>query len=612
MSLEFEMPLFSLIFIFLLAVVYFTKPSIKLSENKYYGMIIVFSLIETFLSSIVHFICAFNDFDFINTKYYPFINFANKIVTTAFVGVFICLLIYVMIISYEKIRKNEVKIKIGLLFFIILFFIVTFFTKIILVEENYVTNVKGSTPFLGYIFIAIFIIASFIVAILNIKKYDKRYLSIFFVIPLMGCMYAMTVYFPSIILYDLVLALLCYIMYFTIENPDLKLISELNIAKTQAEKANNAKTEFLSSMSHEIRTPLNAVVGFSESLLEENISEEAKEQAKYIVSSSESLLEIVNGILDISKIEANKLEIINSEYSFKKIFDDLVSISKSKLGERQIEFITEYDESIPGVFYGDYTRVKQIILNLLTNAIKYTKEGYIKFKVDSIINGNTCRLIINVEDSGIGIKKENIDKLFTKFERLQVEKNTTAEGTGLGLAITKKLVELMNGKITVQSTVDKGSKFSVILDQEIVKGKTILDDIEEKIDYNKKDYTSYKILVVDDNIVNIKVAARLLKNYNIALIECKSGQECIDKINDGEKFDLLLLDDMMPGMSGTETFKKLKENEEFKIPTVCLTANAISGMKEKYLKLGFDDYLAKPIDRKELDRILKKYLGGKK
>ena len=288
--------------------------------------------------------------------------------------------------------------------------------------------------------------------------------------------------------------------------------------------------------------------------------------------------------------------------------DELITLSKGRLGDKPIEFKTNIDPSIPKVLYGDVSRIKQICVNILTNAIKYTKEGWIEFKISGVIKNNVCRLIISVEDTGIGIKKENIDKLFNKFERLDLEDNITIEGTGLGLAITKKLVELMNGKIVVQSVFGKGSKFTVSIDQRIVKNPTIkLEDSPEPVEKIKTH--NKKVLIVDDNKINLKVAERLLKSYGIDTESVESGAAALEKIQNGEKYDMILLDDMMPKMSGVETLKKLKEIPGFKIITIALTANALTGMREKYLQDGFDDYLAKPINKDELNRIINKYLN---
>ena len=381
------------------------------------------------------------------------------------------------------------------------------------------------------------------------------------------------------------------------------------IAKDAAEKANHAKSDFLSNMSHEIRTPLNAIVGFSESLKEDDIPESAQEKVDDIIMASNNLLEIVNGILDISKIEANKLEIINKEYDIKSMLDELVALTKARIGDKGLEFRVNIDKSIPRVLYGDNIRLKQIILNILTNAVKYTKEGFIDFTVSTVIKDNICRLIISVEDSGIGIKEESIPKLFSKFERLNVEKQLTIEGTGLGLAITKKLVELMNGKIVVQSVYGKGSKFTVSIDQRIISVAPEPTRQAAKSESKIIDASGARILLVDDNELNIKVASVLLKKYNFTIDSCTSGLACLAKIKNNEQYDIIFLDDMMPKMNGRETLKKLKEKADFNTPVIALTANAITGMKQEYLDCGFDDYLAKPIEKPELERIIKKYLN---
>jgi len=387
-------------------------------------------------------------------------------------------------------------------------------------------------------------------------------------------------------------------------------INDLNLAKEQAEKANNYKTEFLSSMSHEIRTPLNVIVGLSQSLTEsDKITGELEQDVNDIIVASNILLDIVNGILDISKIEANKLEIINHDYNPLKMFEELTSLARARMGDKMLDFRVVFDPAIPQILYGDQARIKQVILNLLTNAIKYTKEGFIEFKVSSVVKDNICRLIITIEDSGVGIKTEDINKLFRKFERLNEGGTSSIEGTGLGLAITKKLIELMGGQIVVQSVFGQGSKFSVAINQRIIAVEQV--ETERLIDtamMKTLDFSNKKVLLVDDNRLNLKVAKRLLMKFGFEIEAIDNGYDCINKIEAGEKYNLILLDDMMPGMSGTEALNILRKNPDFKIPVVVLTANAITGMREKYLEAGFDDYLAKPIDKQELYRVLAHFL----
>lgn len=487
-------------------------------------------------------------------------------------------------------------------------FLLALFLPVEIINSNGIMDSTGPLTYLGFVIAALYIVMMLYVLLTSSKEKKKlnknKYIPFYFLIGLLIVVAILRLVIPSINFISILLSLIDLIMIFTIENPDLKMIEALNAAKDQAEKANQAKTDFLSSMSHEIRTPLNAIVGFSSCIEDAKTLDEAKENAKDVVTASNTLLEIVNGILDISKIEAGKMEITNANYQAYDTFKELGKLMIPRATERGLDLQIHIAEDIPKTLYGDAANVKKVITNILSNAVKYTKKGYVKYDVSCVKNGDICRIIVSVEDTGRGIKPENIDKLFNKFERLDEDRNTTVEGTGLGLAITKQLVEMMGGKIIVQSVYGSGSKFTIILNQKIVSEGEKVTVINEN-ESGTISLLGKRVLVVDDNMLNLKVAGKILEKYNPKeLVNVSSGFECVDKIKSGEQFDLILMDDMMPKMSGTETLAKLKKIPGFQTPVVALTANAINGMREKYLSAGFNDYLAKPIEKEPLEKLL--------
>lgn len=582
----------------LIVIIFYSKSRAHNAETKIYSKILIVNLIDTIIT-IAGYIYAKK------------VGQVSGIIYFQKIYMSLMLLISVYIIKYNfAIMKLKETTKTYFDYFLTvtygILFIVILLTPLNVI--NYANVLDGYGLSYDIVLVATIIYLIFIVAtsfynfrtnIYNLKKVIPFICLIFFYI--LG--FVGRHYFPNIMFENFFFSYMLLIMYFTIENPDVKMIEQLNIANANALRANQAKSEFLSSMSHEIRTPLNAIVGLASQINEnKDCPSSMKEDLNDILVSSNTLLEIVGNIIDINKIETSKLVIVNVPYSLRTEINTIIKINKLKLENKDITLNINIEDGVPDNLIGDKNHLKQILNNLLTNAIKYTNNGSISIDISSTNDNNIANLTIKVSDTGIGIRKENLEKLFTKFERLDTEINSNIEGTGLGLVITKKLVELMNGTIEVSSKYNVGSTFLVKLPQKMSSTPSTL----EKSNIIKD--SSKKILLVDDNKLNIKVAKRLLNSLGYDnIVECYNGEECLEKVKN-DTFDIILMDIMMPIMDGPTALKNLQSLPNFNTPVVAITADALATSKEHYLSLGFNDYLSKPYTKEQLQDKLAKYI----
>ncbi|MCR5336996.1 MAG: response regulator [Lachnospiraceae bacterium] len=423
-------------------------------------------------------------------------------------------------------------------------------------------------------------------------------------------------FFPALLITHIGLTIINVALFYTVESPDAELIRMLADEREKAQSANQAKTVFLAQMSHEIRTPINAILGMNEMILR-SADPSIKEYSQNIDDAGKTLLALINSILDFSKIEDGKMEILSIAYETTSVISNLVHSVSDRAKKKGLDLNLEIDPELPTIMIGDDVRLTQIIMNLLTNAVKYTERGTVTLIMKNAgRTGNFLNLYVEVKDTGIGIRQEDLGKLFDVFQRIDEKRNHSIEGTGLGMSIVSRLLHMMNSKLNVESTYGEGSSFSFTIRQQI-EDATPIGDINEKLTHGKKDShlrVSFRapdadILVVDDNSMNLKVAKNLLSLYSITPDLAGSGLEAIEKIK-SKHYHLICMDHMMPKMDGIETLHKMQDEHLLPKDTVVLmmTANAVVGAKEQYLAEGFSDYISKPIELEKMEQKLKKLL----
>ena len=584
-----------MVYILLIIIIYFKRKRIKSKENKIYSLLLISTFVELLLGMV---------------SYILIINIENMAYITRIINVLYLIsldswilffMLYVISISSDFKSKKLYKI------FWVVYVLIAFLISILPIDYYYKNNImytNGLAVNFTYLIAIIAILVIVINSIVNIKKLgNKKYIPMFIFLLFGGIALFLQIKYPELFLISPLEVLVTVVMYFTIENPDMKTIEEIHKAKEISDNANEEKTMFLYNMTNEIRNITKDIDYSADDILDETSNKKVdveviNDAAREIKGSTAKFTTMTNEILDINSIDSASIKVYNDKYNVKLIIKELVTVYSKKCNVKNIDFRPSIASDIPEYLYGDSVGLKQVLDIILDNSVKYTSSGYIEFNVNAIIKNNIARLIITVEDSGTGMKADDIIKVFNKKN----DRNEDSLNLNNNLYNAKALITLMGGTIIPSSIYGTGTTMKIVLDQKVAKV------FDEKLDKYEEVYDKKKILLVDDNISTEKIVSKLLKDTNIELDYVSLGKEALDKIRGKEKYDLILLDEVMDPLDGVTVMKKFKDIRNFKTNVILLTRNNEYEYNEEYLKYGFSGYLLKPISKDKLFEIIDKYL----
>ena len=598
----------SLLYTIMVSIVYFSKKKVNTIENKIYSILISISIIGLLLELG----CCYFLYNKDISPMYGFLNiFINKIFVTYLLIWELLFTIYIFVISFfnknvyvEKITKNKGKI----ISFISVICIVMIMLVILLPlyyynDGTYLYSYGPATSLL-YIMGGIFIIFDNFCLFKNFKEIkNKKYLPLFVLIVLMIFVLILRQINPGLIIINSVFSFVTVLIFFTIENPDVKLIQELNENRILVEKTNEEKSNFLFKMSQELKSPVLYMEELSNSLINEKDSKKIKDGINSINMSSRKLSYIINNVLDVSSIDSKKIKTVNSKYNIYAILDE-IKTRLSKNVKSGVDFRFYISDNIPTSLYGDVIKLKQVITTILNNSIKHTNSGFIEVSVESLIKYDVCRLIISIEDSGNGMNISKVNELLRLDDELSDDDIKKLDKLDSDLKIAKKIIKVLGGNLMIKSEEDKGSEFIIVLDQKIVNtnDKSISDKYKNILTNQKK------VLIVDDDVEEIEAISNILKEKNIDVTISLYGKDAVDKINSGSKYDLILIDDEMSSLSGLGTLQELQKIKNFKIKTIVMLNKDKLKIKNSYLEDGFSDYLNKDTLNSSLNDIIEKFI----
>ena len=592
---ELQLPLCAFFFSALLCIVFFSKERLNLIENKLYSVMIVTGLLDSIIIILERILVISGNINDVTPTIYLVLQITNKLDFLVLIILTTCAFLYTLLITYPKVKPNINKwIKSTFLLDAIVYLIILF-SDVHLITYNNIISVSGSAIVITYVLGGLYLIISMLMAIINIKRLTRRH------IPIMSAIFMFTFLIfifrnnPYIMVISIIIAFANYLMYFTIENPDIKMIDELTKAKTLVEKNNNDKSIFIFNTTQQIRNPLNMIEQKTEQILDYNLEEEVKEKILDIRTCEQRISYILRGVMDVSTIDAKNIKIVNNQYKIGNILTEIKIRAKKEAEKKGLEFRTSIDEGMPEELYGDSIRLKQIINGIVSNAIKYTDKGFVELDVNSIVSFDICRLIISVKDSGIGVNADKINKLFQSKEDIELDK---VEGSDITLEVAKKMINLIGGTITVRSEKGRGSEFTIIVDQKI---KTEENKIKDIVDEYKNLNNKKKIMIVTDNDAD---RASFIKKIgdDVNLVFAMSGQECLEKIRNKENFDLIIIKEKMDKLDALKTITKLNDIKGFSTKVIIMTDSVETSKK---LNMHGYDTILNNISSSELKKIIK-------
>ena len=603
MSLEFELPLVSFIFLFILNIIYFSKKRVDLPENKLYKVILISSLLEALIDTVIHLICSVNTFDVIVGTYYPMFNFLNKILSSLFVIIFSCLFAYTLMITYKKTRENPKRLLNTISIINVIFMVIMLFTNITLVDAGNVTNVTGPTIILGYGMVAILLTASVIVALPRIKKMDQRYLPIFLILFIMGFLFIFTIIFPGMIIYDVVLALLCYIMYFTIENPDLNMLKEINYQREQVENSKNISNKVINTISDSLNESVNRISTFGHKKINYDNIDEVKKEITSMQKFALEYINNVNSLMELSKTQSEGFELLNVNYEPLQMLEETNNLLTTK--NKLIKLSINKTSDIPAVLYGDPTKIKQTLLHLYNGILNISTVKKIELNTSYLIVGGLCRFKV--------ITEINTSDLINEYKK-------DLKSKVIDFEIIDRIIKLLEGKFIISEEKNK-VKIELSIDQKYIDGYYIKEDVKSTTNkkIKHKDLTGKKVLIIDDDNLRADELMHMLSNYNI---EARVATDYSSAKKEGEElvFDLIIVDDIISELGRikdyllidkTNGLLKVMDHIEYDVPRIIMVTPNTKDYETKYIEEGFDEVLTKPVDSYKLDNIINTLLVDK-